>query len=121
MQSKLAKNIIFGFLSWILPLALTLLVTPTIIRGLGIEQYGIYALVLGFISYSFTFNIGRAVTKYVAEYSFKNETEKINEIFSATFLIAIIVGIIAVLLICLPARIFAQDVLNINELIFWKR
>lgn len=115
MQSKVAKNIIYGFLSWIFPLVLTFVVTRIIVKGLGNEQYGIYALVLGFISYSFTFNIGRAVTKYVAEYSVNNETEKINEVFSATFLIALVVGIVAVLLICLPAKIFAQEVLNINE------
>jgi O-antigen/teichoic acid export membrane protein len=115
MASKIRTNIIFGFLSWIFPLALTLIVTPTIIHGLGVKEYGIYALVLGFISYSFTFNIGRAVTKYVAEYNAKNETEKINEIFSATFLLSIIVGIIAVLIICSSAKIFARDGLNVDE------
>jgi O-antigen/teichoic acid export membrane protein len=50
-RNSLLKNTIFGFLSWFLPLGLSFVATPIILHGLGIEKYGLYTLVLGFISY----------------------------------------------------------------------
>jgi O-antigen/teichoic acid export membrane protein len=80
---------------------------------LGNEDYGIYALVLGFIGYSFTFSIGRAITKYIAEYRANGETEKIRDVISATFFINITVGLIGVLIICLSANRLVRDVFKI--------
>ncbi len=115
MQNKQVKNVVFGFLSWFFPIILSFVSMPIIIGGLGEHSYGIYALVLGFISYSFNFNIGRAITKYVAEYRPKGETQKVKEIVSATLFINLIVGIIAILVICLPAKFFTSTVLKIDE------
>ena len=57
-STRLARNAAYGVLSWLLPLGLTLLVTPSIVRGLGTDLYGLYAIILSFISYSFAFGIG---------------------------------------------------------------
>ncbi len=84
MKSNWLRSAFFGFISWLLPLGLTFYATPLVVRRLGVEEYGLYALVLGFVSYSFTFSIGRAVTKYVAEFRATGETEKINEVLAAT-------------------------------------
>ncbi|HEX8247252.1 MAG TPA: hypothetical protein VF599_03630, partial [Pyrinomonadaceae bacterium] len=63
---SIAKNVFYGFTSWILPFILTFFATRLIVKSLGKHEYGIYSLVLGFIGYSFVFSIGRAITKYVA-------------------------------------------------------
>lgn len=91
-RNSLLKNVIFGFVSWFLPLGLSFFATPLVVRGLGVEEFGVYALVLGFVSYSFTFNIGKALLKYVSEYQATNETEKISQVISATLLLSLIVG-----------------------------
>jgi O-antigen/teichoic acid export membrane protein len=114
-RNSLIKNIIYGFLSWFLPLGLSLVATPFIVRGLGIEQYGVYALVLGFISYSFTFNIGRAITKYVSEYKATNQTQKISEIISATLWLNLIVGGIGMMLLLFFSKWFVVSILQIEE------
>ncbi|MGI8787274.1 MAG: oligosaccharide flippase family protein [Pyrinomonadaceae bacterium] len=114
-RNSLLKNIIYGFLSWFLPLGLSFIATPIIVRGLGIEQYGVYALVLGFISYSFTFNIGRAVIKYVSEFQATNRKEKISEIISATLLLNLIVGGTGMILLVFFSRWFVVNVLHIQE------
>ena len=64
------------FSTWFLPLGLSFFATPIIVKALGDEDYGIYALVLGFIGYSFNFGIGRAITKYIAEYRASGETRE---------------------------------------------
>ena len=78
-----SRNSVYTFLSWLLPLGLTFYSTPIIVRGLGNEQYGFYALMTGFIAYSFTFNIGRAITKYVVEFNAVGEKDKVSGIISA--------------------------------------
>jgi O-antigen/teichoic acid export membrane protein len=102
-------------LSWFLPLGLSFVATPIILRGLGIEKYGLYTLVLGFISYSFTFNIGKAIVKYVSEFQATNKTEKISEIISATLLLNLIVGGLGMLLVLFFSKWFVVNVLQIES------
>lgn len=114
-SKSIIKNVFYGFLTWILPLGLSFAATPLIVRTLGDADYGIYALVIGFIGYSFTFSIGRAITKYIAEYRANGESEKIREVTSATFFINIAVGIFGVLVISLSANWLVRDVFKIEE------
>lgn len=113
-SKSIAKNVFYGFLTWILPLGLSFVATPVIVKALGNEDYGIYALVLGFVGYSFTFSIGRAITKYIAEYRANGESEKIRDVISATFFINVVVGLFGVLLICLLANFLVRDVFKIE-------
>lgn len=113
-SKSIVRNVFYGFLTWILPLGLSFAATPLIVKTLGDEDYGIYALVLTFIGYSFTFSIGRAITKYIAEYRANGETEKIRDIISATFFINVAVGLFGVLIICLSANWLVRDVFRIE-------
>src|ERR1044072_8323884 len=113
-SKSIIRNVFYGFLTWILPLCLSFVATPLIIRTLGNEDYGIYALVLVFIGYSFTFSIGRAITKYLAEYRANGETEKIRDIVSATFFINVAVGVFGVSVICLSANWLVRNVFKIE-------
>ena len=99
-SKSIVKNTLYGFSTWIVPICLSFAATPIIVESLGHQDFGIYALVLGFIGYSFTFSIGRAATKYIAEYKTTGETEKIRGVISATFFINIAVGILGVSVIC---------------------
>lgn len=112
---SIIKNVFYGFLTWILPLGLSFVATPIIVRTLGDADYGIYSLVLGFIGYSFTFSIGRAITKFIAEYRANGENEKIREVISTTLFINIAVGVFSVLIICLSAEWLVSDVFKIAE------
>ena len=112
--SRLVYNGIYGSLSWFLPLILAFVATPIIVRGLGNEKYGIYALILGFIGYSFNFGIGRAVTKYVSEFLAQNRVEDAIEVVSSTYYISIFLSVAANLLIILFADLIVKDVLLIS-------
>ena len=109
-----SRNSLLTLLSWLLPLGLTFFATPFIVRGLGNEQYGFYALMTGFIAYSFTFNIGRAVTKYVVEFNAAGEKEKVSEIISATFFLSLFVATIGSLFLVFISEILVDKVLLID-------
>jgi O-antigen/teichoic acid export membrane protein len=113
-SKSIVRSSIYGFSTWLLPLALSFVATPTIVKSLGHEDYGIYALVLGFIAYSFNFNVGRAITKYIAEYRAGGESEKIREVISATLFINLAVGSFGLLVIFGLAKILVYDVLKIQ-------
>ncbi len=114
-RNSLLKNVIYGFLSWFLPLGLSFFATPLIVSGLGVKQFGVYALVLGFTSYSFTFNIGRAILKYVSEYRATNQTDKISEVISATLLLNLIVGGLGMTILLVFSKWFVVNLLQIES------
>lgn len=112
---SIARNVFYGFLTWVMPLGLSFAATPIIISALGEIDYGIYSLVLGFIGYSFAFGIGRAITKYTAEYRSSGQTDKIRDVISATFFINVAVALIGVITICLSANVIVKSVFKIGE------
>lgn len=111
---SITRNVFYGFTSWILPFGLSFFATRLIVKTLGNHEYGIYSLVLGFIGYSFVFSIGRAITKYVAEYQATGESEKIQDIISATFFINLFIGLIGLGSVFLLSGWLVADVLNIE-------
>lgn len=114
-STRLARNAVYGVLSWLLPLGLTLLVTPSIIRGLGAELYGLYAIILGFISYSFTFGIGKIAAKYVAEYRAAGRDELLSQVVSSVLWLSLGLGFLAIVFVALTARWLAIEVLLIPQ------
>jgi O-antigen/teichoic acid export membrane protein len=111
---SLSRNLAFNFLSWLLPLSATFVFTPVIVHGLGIEAYGLYALVSGFITYSFYFAISRAILVHIAEYRVKGETEKIGEVISATLVINLSIGAFALIFFFVFANWLITDALHIS-------
>jgi O-antigen/teichoic acid export membrane protein len=108
-------NSVFGVLSWFSPIVLGFVSTPIMVRGLGAETYGVYALILGFLSYSFTFGIGRAASKYVAEYSASAEPELLSRSLSAVLIFSVAVGVIGACVLALVTPFVVSDVLQLPE------
>lgn len=108
------RNVIYGFSTWFLPLGLSFVATPLIVKTLGEHEYGIYALILGFVGYSFNLSFGRAVTKYVAEYRAQSETGKIPNLIASALIINLTVGLSGVVVFCGSANWLVVDILKIN-------
>jgi len=109
------RNVFYGSLTWFLPLCISFIATPIIVRSLGNNDYGIYALVLGFIGYSFTFSFGKAITKYIAEYRNTPESDKITDVISASFVLNCVIGLTGVAIICLLSPWLVREVFRIEE------
>lgn len=116
-KKRLAINTVFSFISWFFPLAVSFVATPIVVRGLGNESYGIYALITGFISYSFGFGIGKTAAKYVSEYNASGETDKISDVLSAIFWFSLTIGLAGTAIIAYFAHFIAADILQIPEVL----
>lgn len=112
---RFAINTIYSVLSWLLPLILALVTTPFLIRGLGVETYGVYLLVLGFITYFFTYGVGKSAAKFVAEYRAKNDVVMARKLVSAALITNVVISVVAASIIALLARFIVGSVLDINE------
>jgi len=100
-------------LSWGIPLCLAFVATPIIVRGIGTEQYGIYAVILGFLSYAFSSGIGKVAGKYVPEFRASGETEKLSAAVSAAFWLTLAVGVLQAVILTVTAPYIVNDILLI--------
>lgn len=113
-SGRLILNSIYSLLGWLLPITLGLLVTPFLLKRLGVEAFGVYLVILGFIAYSFTFSVSRSVAKFVAEFKPTGDTSKINSAITAAFYISLAAGVLGALITALLAEWAVKDVLQIS-------
>ncbi len=111
---SIVRNVLYGFSTFVLPLGLSFVATPILITNLGLQSYGIYILVLGFVGFSVIFSFSRAITKYIAEFRAAGESEKIPDIISVALFINLAVGLLSILIIWLAANWLVSEVFNID-------
>jgi O-antigen/teichoic acid export membrane protein len=113
-RPALAANSLFSVGAWLFPILLGFIATPTLVRNLGSEQYGLFAVVLGFVSYSFSFGIGKVAGKFLPEYQALGEERKSVEFVSATFIVTLAIGALGAMTLILTAPIIVRDVMLID-------
>lgn len=114
LKRTVTINSLFSVAAWLTPLVVGFLATPILVQGLGAARYGLFALISGFIGYSFAFSIGRLVVRYVAEYAVANDSNGINKVISAAFLISTAVGILGAIVLSLSTPYIVTEVLRIE-------
>lgn len=112
-KRRITRNVIFSLVAWFLPLVVAFIATPILVKSLGTEQYGILALVLGFLSYSFTFGTGKIVAKFIPELLPRNQSEKLSEVISATLWFSLSIALIGSVTVALLAGYLVSNVLLI--------
>ena len=113
-RRSLTANSLFSVIAWVFPILLGFISTPIVVRGLGNEQYGIFAIVLGFISYSFTFGVGKVVGKYIPEYQTAGDDEKVTQVVAATFWFSLTLGLLGSLALILTTPTIVRELLLIS-------
>ena len=115
LAPRLARNSFYHAIRSVIALVVMLLVTPFIINIIGLEQYGLWALVGVVTSYAqlSDFGIGESVVKFAAEYHVVRDSDKLNRLLNTvlvTYLgLALLIG--GALLLLLP--LIASDLLHI--------
>lgn len=112
-KRRLASNTIFSLIAWFFPIVVGFVTTPILVEGLGAEQYGVLAVILGFLSYSFTFGTGKIVAKFLPEYRAAGEEGKLSQVVSATFLFSLLIGLIGALTVALLTPYIVANILLI--------
>lgn len=94
---NLGKNTLINIIGAIVPLVVTIITVPIFLSLIGIERYGVLAIIWLLLSYFsfFDFGFGRAVAQRMAFFSNANNIERSNLLWTAlsiTFLLGIIGG-----------------------------
>jgi len=100
ISQKIIRNTTFNIIGRFWGILVALVLTPYIIGHIGIERFGIWAIV-GVITGYFgllDFGIGTSFVKYISEFYTKKDYEKINQVVNTGF---IFYSIFAVLIITL--------------------
>lgn len=94
--STLIRSVAWNFVGTVLPLAVGVVTIPLLIRGLGVERFGVLTIAWMVIGYFglFDLGLGRAITKQLAEnLSSGRESENPEYVWTAMFLM-VLLGIV---------------------------
>lgn len=96
---------------------LNLFFTPLIVKNLDSESYGLQSLVNVIIGFLMVADMGLdiPVTKSVAEYKSKKESDRLNELLNSTMAIYLLIGFLGLIIIGLAAPFLAEYVFKIPE------
>lgn len=95
--------------------ALSLITTPIILNGLGVKDYGLYTLTIGFVGMLAVLNwsLSSSTQRYTAFAIGKKDTLKLNKVFSSALGIHFFYGLLLVLVIGIISHFFVENLLNI--------
>jgi O-antigen/teichoic acid export membrane protein len=98
---KIFKNAIYNLFGWAFPVVISFITIPIIVNILGSDNYGILVLSGAIIGYFgiLDINLTAGSIRYIAEYHAKGHEREVNEVFSFSFLVYIIIGIVGAILI----------------------
>lgn len=97
-SSSIKLSVLISYITVIINILIQLLYTPWMIRKIGVSDYGIYSLVLCFLSY-FLFDIGisSAISRFVSKYNVEGDVFKLKELYKIVTIVYISID----LLLCL--------------------
>lgn len=105
---KLAKNSFLNIAGYIIPGILSIPILGYMTRELGVEEFGLFTIILALVGYASIFDVGitRSVIREIAIY--KNNEEEVLKIISTSALVVLIFGSIASILIIVFSKIISE-------------
>ena len=105
MPGSFLRNALWNVLGFSVSLASGLLLSPYIIRKLGPDGYGVWALAFSLVDYLWLSDLGfrSAVLKYSAHYLARREPDKVNEVLNTALAWFVPMAAVLLLLITLGA------------------
>lgn len=113
---KLMFNTLYNLAGKILPLLVGIISIPIFIHKIGVERFGILAIVWALIGYFgiFDLGLGRATTKFVAEYLALDKLEELPPLVWTSLLLLFGLGLIAGALIYLTTPVLVDRIFKIS-------
>jgi O-antigen/teichoic acid export membrane protein len=115
MKTHIVRNTSFNLIGTIFPLLLTIVIIPLLIKGLGIERFGVLVIAWGLVGYFglFNFGLGRATTKFMANAWDENNKKAAVGFFWSSFCMNGIFGLIGGVLLAIMTPWLVGNLLNI--------
>jgi O-antigen/teichoic acid export membrane protein len=114
-SSRVAINTVIIYGQRLSAAAIALITTPIILNALGVDDYGLYVLTVGFVGMlSFVnWSLSAATQRFIAFALGAGDTGRLKRIFASAFFIHFLYGLLLFLLIALSAGAIAERFLNI--------
>lgn len=115
-RKKILINTSYNFLGKLLPLAVAIIAIPLLVQKMGTARFGILTLtwmVIGYFSV-FDLGVGRATTKFVAEYLARKQTEDLPQLIWSSLFLLFTFGALAALVGWSLSSWLVERVLNIS-------
>ncbi len=111
ISMKIIRNTVFNIAGRSWSVLVSLVLTPYILHRIGMERFGIWALVVSLTGYFslLDFGVGASFVKYIAEFNARNEHEKVNQLVNSGWILYSILGILimaAALFLVRPLFVF---------------
>ncbi len=112
---KIALNTGILYLKMILTAGITLYTTRLVLEGLGVEDYGIYNLIAGVVAMLAFLNTAMATStqRFFSYHQGKDDLEMQKRVFSNSFILHIVIGIIMVIVLEIAGLFLFDGFLNI--------
>ncbi|MEQ1948715.1 MAG: oligosaccharide flippase family protein [Bryobacteraceae bacterium] len=106
-SARFAVLLLWNSAAFVVALVSAFVINPLVVRGLGIEAYGVWALVFSLLDYLNIADLGirSATVKYVAHYSTLNDQDQLYKTLNASLLYFLSIAAILASVIFLFARI----------------
>lgn len=108
--SNIGKGAIISYVAIFFNIAISFLYTPWMLKQIGVSDYGLYNLVLSFISYFvIDFGLGGALSRFIAKYRAEGNDRKVENVLGLTLKMFFYIDLIifSCLLIC---YLFISDI-----------
>lgn len=85
-NDSIKAGVLISYVSILVNIGISLLYTPWMINEIGQSNYGIYSLIVSFISYFLLdLGLGSAISRFIAKYRAENDESQIKEMISVAY------------------------------------
>ncbi|NQU16570.1 MAG: flippase [Candidatus Saganbacteria bacterium] len=118
IANKIIRNSTFNVIKGMVMFLIFLIITPFMIHKLGINGFGVWAMVRVLSSYVLLADIGisSALVKFVAEYHVRKDYKKINELFSTSFIVYLLVSVVIVVILMVIKDLIITSFIGVKGL-----
>jgi O-antigen/teichoic acid export membrane protein len=113
----LARNTMWNLAGQILPMVAGIVTIPAIIRGIGVERFGVLSLAWAVVGYFslFDLGIGRALTKLIAERLGANDAKSIIPLVRTSLFLMFALGIFGAVITLIASKAIVYRLLKIPQ------
>jgi len=108
MKKLAIRGVAFSWVGRICSFAITFVVTPIVVHGLGKEGYGLWAIVMSMTGYYMLADLGlrSATVKYVSQFAAVDDWESANKAVATSLAVYLLLAIVVCLLAGCVAAVF---------------
>jgi O-antigen/teichoic acid export membrane protein len=114
---RIARNVVWNLAGLATPLLVAVFAIPLLIEGMGLERFGLLAIIwmgIGYFSL-FDMGLGRALTKLVADHLGAGKTSDLGPPIWTALFVVLALGVIGAVLIRIFAYPLVVHVLNVDS------